>query len=308
MAVLQTPDSCFDNLPGYRFAPHYLTVAHPRQGAVRMHYLDEGPKDAPVALLLHGEPTWSFLYRKMIPVITAAGFRAVAPDYPGFGRSDKLPDREDTTYGGIVAQVRSAVEQLDLTRAVLVGQDWGGPIGLRVLSEVPDRFAAALMTNTLLPTCEPPPRGVAGWPGPIIEPWVKLCAESDDLPVSQIVAGTFVTPPDPSVLAAYDAPFPDKRYKSAVLAITTRIPLTVDYPGVAENKRAWEVLERWTKPFLTAFSDGDPSTKAWEPVFQSRIPGAKGQPHTEIKGAGHFVQEEAGEALAGVLVDLMRRL
>jgi haloalkane dehalogenase len=308
MAVLRTPEARFDHLPGYSFEPHYLTVQHPRQGAVRLHYLDEGPKDAPVALLLHGEPTWSFLYRKVIPIITAAGFRAVAPDYPGFGRSDKLPDREDTTYGGIVAQVRSVVEQLDLRRAVLVGQDWGGPIGLRVLSEVPERFSAALISNTVLPNCEPPPRGVARWPGPIIERWVKLCTESTDLPVSQIVASTFVTPPDPVVLAAYDAPFPDASYKSAVLAITTRIPLAADFPGVAENKRAWEVLERWTKPFLTAFSDGDPVTKAWEPIFQARIPGAKGQPHTEIKRAGHFVQEEAGEELARILAGLMKSL
>jgi len=308
MAVLRTPEERFGHLPGYRFQPHYLTVEHPRQGAVRLHYLDEGPKDAPVALLLHGEPTWSFLYRKVIPIITAAGFRAVAPDYPGFGRSDKLPDREDTTYGGIVAQVRSVVEQLDLRRAVLVGQDWGGPIGLRVLSEVPDRFSAALMTNTVLPNCEPPPRGVVGWPGPIIEQWVKLCTESNDLPVSQIVASTFVTPPDPRVLAAYDAPFADASYKSAVLAITTRIPLTADHAGVEENRRAWDVLERWTKPFLTAFSDGDPVTKAWEPIFRARVPGAKGQAHTEIKGAGHFVQEEAGEELGRVLAGLMKSL
>jgi haloalkane dehalogenase len=308
MAVLRTPEERFDHLPGYRFEPHYLTVEHPRQGAVRLHYLDEGPKHAPVALLLHGEPTWSFLYRRVIPIITAAGFRAVAPDYPGFGRSDKLPAREDTTFGGLVAQVRSVVEQLDLRRAVLVGQDWGGPIGLRVLSEVPDRFSAALVTNTVLPNCEPPPRGVAGWPGPIIEPWVKLCTEATDLPVSQIVASTFVTPADPAMLAAYDAPFPDATYKSAVLAITTRIPLTADYPGVEENRRAWQVLERWTKPFLTAFSDGDPATKAWEPIFQARIPGAKGQPHAEIKGAGHFVQEESGETLGRILAELMESL
>jgi haloalkane dehalogenase len=308
MAVLRTPEERFDSLPGYRFEPHYLTVEHPRQGAVRLHYLDEGPKDAPLALLLHGEPTWSFLYRKVIPIVTAAGFRTVAPDYPGFGRSDKLPDREDTTYGGLVAQVRSVVEQLDLRRAVLVGQDWGGPIGLRVLSEVPDRFAAAMVTNTVLPNCEPPPRGVAGWPGPIIEPWVKLCTEATDLPVSQIVASTFIKPADPAALAAYDAPFPDATYKSAVLAITTRIPLTADDPGVEENRRAWEVLERWTKPFLTAFSDGDPATKGWEPIFQGRIPGARGQPHAEVKGAGHFVQEEAGEELGRILVGLMKSL
>jgi len=308
MAVLRTPEARFDHLPGYPFEPHYLTVEHPRQGAMRLHYLDEGPKGAPVALLLHGEPTWSFLYRRVIPIITAAGFRAVAPDYPGFGRSDKPPDREDTTYGGIVAQVRSLVEQLDLRNAVLCGQDWGGPIGLRVLSEVPDRFSAALVANTVLPNCEPPPRGIAGWPGPIIEPWVKLCRESTDLPVSQIIASTFVTQPDPAVLAAYDAPFPDASYKSAVLAITTRIPLTADYPGVAENRRAWQVLEQWTKPFRTAFSDGDPVTKPWEQIFQARIPGAKGQPHTEIKGAGHFVQEEAGEEFGRILADLMKSL
>jgi haloalkane dehalogenase len=164
-----------------------------------------------------------------------------------------------------------------------------------------------LATNTLLPNCEQPPKGVDGWPGHIIEAWVETCRTSDDLPVSEIVAGVCAHRPDADVLRAYDAPFPDASYKAAALAITCLIPIREEMPGIAENRRAWEVLERLERPFLTAFSDGDPSTKAWETVFRERVPGARGQPHVEIADAGHFVQEEQGPALADALVGLMRR-
>jgi haloalkane dehalogenase len=306
--ILRTPDERFDNLPGFAFTPHYHTIDDPRAGRLRMHFLDEGPRDAPVALMLHGEPTWSFLYRTMIPPVAAAGYRAVAPDMIGFGRSDKLAARGDYSYQAFVDWLKAFVTGLDLRRITLVCQDWGGPIGLRVLSEMPDRFDAVLATNTLLPNCEPTPRGVAGWPGEIITAWVATCRAADDLPISEIVAGVCLDRPNADVLRGYDAPFPDASFKAAPLQITCLIPIAPDMPGVAENRRAWEVVEAFDKPFLTAFSDRDPSTKAWEAVFRDRVRGAAGQPHVEIAGAGHFVQEEQGPALAASLIRMMDRM
>jgi haloalkane dehalogenase len=307
-AVLQTPAERFANLPDYPFEPHYVEIADERFGSLLLHYIDEGPRDAPVALMLHGEPTWSFLYRKMIPVVAAAGYRAVAPDMIGFGRSDKPASRADYSYQGFVDQLKAFITKQDLLRITLVCQDWGGPIGLRALSELPDRFDAVLATNTLLPNCAPPPRGVAGWPGKQIEDWVGLCRSSDDLPISQIVSGVGVDRLPEAVRAAYDAPFPDASYKAGTLQITCLIPIEETMPGVTENRKAWEVLETFDRPFLTAFSDRDPSTKGWEAIFRDRVPGAKGQPHVEIANAGHFVQEEQGPVLAKVLVDLMDRM
>lgn len=306
--VLRTPEHCFAGLPDFPFAPRYHALHDARLGALRMHYVDEGPAYAPVVLMLHGEPTWSFLYRKLIAPVAAAGFRAVAPDHIGFGRSDKPARRGDYSYQGFVDWMTQFVTALDLRRIVLLCQDWGGPIGLRVLAAMPERFDAVLATNTLLPTCEPPPQGVADWPGQIIENWVATSKAAVDLPVGEIVAGTCVQRPAAAVLRAYDAPYPDAAHKAGVLEFPSLIPIRADMPGVAENRRAWEVLERFDKPFLTAFSDSDPSTKAWEAVFRARVPGAAAQPHTEIRNAGHFVQEEGGEALAGVLLDLLGRL
>jgi haloalkane dehalogenase len=306
--VLRTPDARFADLPDYPFTPHYAEIADARFRSLRMHFVDEGPRDAPVALMLHGEPTWSFLYRKMIPVVAAAGYRAIAPDMIGFGRSDKPIRRADYTYQRFVDQLKKFIKGEDLRRITLVCQDWGGPIGLRALSELTDRFDAVLATNTLLPNCEPPPKGVAGWPGKQIEDWAALCRTSDDLPISEIVSGVGVDRLPDAVRAAYDAPFPDASYKAGALQITCCIPIEETMPGVAENRKAWEVIEKFDRPFLTAFSDRDPSTKAWEQVFQARVPGAPGQPHVEIANAGHFVQEEQGPALAQVLVGLMDRM
>ncbi len=305
--VLRTPEARFAGLAGFGFAPHYLTVSDARFGALRMAAIDEGPRAAPVALLLHGEPTWSFLYRKMIPRITAAGFRAVAPDFIGFGRSDKLAQRGDYSYAGFVSWLQQLLRTLDLRRVTLVCQDWGGPIGLSALAAEPERFAAVLAANTILPNCEPPPRGVPGWPGELIAGWVSTAAAATDLPVSGIVAGVCRTVPDAEVLRGYDAPFPDAAYKSGVLAFPGLIPIREEMPGIKENRAVWAVLERFTRPFVTAFSDSDPTTAPWAEVFRLRIPGAGGQPHPVIANAGHFLQEEQGDALADVLLDLMRR-
>jgi haloalkane dehalogenase len=305
--VLRTPDERFAALPDYPFAAHYCQVLDPHCGQLRMHYVDEGPRHAPVVLMLHGEPTWSFLYRKMIPPVAAAGYRAIAPDHIGFGRSDKLKQRSAYSYQSYVDWLCQFIEALDLQQITLVCQDWGGPIGLRVLSEMPQRFSAVLATNTLLPNCEVPPRGVADWPGKQIADWVATCRNSNDLPISEIVAGTCVTRPSAAVLAGYDAPFPDASYKSAALQITCLIPTEAHLPGIAENRRAWNTLDKFTHPFLTAFSDKDPSTKGWEKIFRERVPGAELQQHCEIANAGHFVQEERGEELAAVLIDLLQR-
>ncbi|MES2498646.1 MAG: haloalkane dehalogenase [Pseudomonadota bacterium] len=306
--ILRTPDERFVGLPGFPFAPHYLAVEDAGLGPLRMHYVDEGQATHGTVLMLHGEPSWSFLYRKMIGPVAATGWRAVAPDHIGFGRSDKPADRGVFSYDRFVGWMRQFIERLDLDRIVLVVQDWGGPIGLRLLAEMPDRFIGVFATNTLLPNVEPPPRGIDDWPGPIVRPWIELCRTSDDLAIGEIVAATCVERPAPEILAAYDAPFPDARYKAAALAITTLIPADPESPGIVENRAAWDVLERFERPFATAFSDADPSTAPWEGVFRARIPGAARAPHVRIAGAGHFVQEEQGEALGAALTAFLRQL
>ena len=306
-AVLRTDEARFAGLSDFPFAPRYLSVTDARLGPLRMAAIDEGPRDAPVALLLHGEPSWSYLYRALIPRVSAAGFRAVAPDFIGFGRSDKPARREDYSYDAFVGWLREFVEALDLTRITLVCQDWGGPIGLRVLAEQPQRFAAVLAANTLLPNCEPPPRGIAGWPGETIENWAAYAAGAEDLPVSGIIAAVSRTPLSELAQRAYDAPFPDASYKAAALAFPPLIPIRPEMAGIAENRRVWEFLGTFDRPFVTAFSDSDPTTAPWAEVFRRRVPGASGQVHPVIEGAGHFLQEDAGAALAEVLVGLLRR-
>ena len=306
-AVLRTPDACFASLPGYDFQPHYLNVPGEKLGDLRMHYLDEGPRDGAIVLMLHGNPTWSYLYRHMIAPLVAKNYRVVVPDMIGFGRSDKPASRQEYGYDRFVLWMRSFVEQLDLSGITLVCQDWGGPIGLRVLAECPERFDAVLATNTLLPNYEPLPRGVDGWPGAAIEAWIEFCRTSNDAQVAELFARATTKRPSDAILAGYDAPFPDPRYKTGVFQITCAIPTTEAAEGLQANRDAWRVLERFQKPFLTAFSDGDPATIGWEPIFQARIPGAAGQPHQRIAAAGHFVQEEQGPALAVVLLDFLER-
>jgi len=303
--ILRTPQACFDALPGYAFAPHYVEVEDSRLGPLRMHYVDEGKRDAPIVLMLHGNPTWSYLYRKMIGPVVAAGYRVVAPDMIGFGKSDKPASRADYGFDRFTAWMRAFVEALDLRGVTLVCQDWGGPIGLRVVSECPDRFAAILATNTLLQNCDPPPQGVPNWPGEQIAAWVETCRTSEDLPLDLLVGRACATDVPEQVLAAYAAPFPDASYKKGMLQITCGIPIAEGAEGLEANRAAWRFFESWDKPFLTAFSDQDPATIAWEEVFQRRIPGAKGQPHTRIPNGGHFVQEDQGPALADVLISFL---
>jgi haloalkane dehalogenase len=295
MEILRTPDDRFRQLPGYAFAPRYLDL-----GELHMHYVDEGPRDGAPVLLLHGEPSWSYLYRKMIPMLTAAGHRAVAPDLVGFGRSDKPSRREDYTYQRHVDWTRSVLEQLDLHGITLVCQDWGGLIGLRLAAEHESRFARIVTANTFLPTGDTPP-------GDAFLAWRKFSQETPEFPVGRIVQGGCVTGLAPEVVAAYDAPFPDDRYKAGARQFPALVPISGDDPASAPNRRAWKVLNRWQKPFLTAFSDSDPITHGADRFLQQAIPGAQGQPHTTIAGAGHFLQEDKGEELARVVVDFIAR-
>jgi haloalkane dehalogenase len=293
--LLRTPDERFANLPGYPFAPHYVEVE-----GVRIHYIDEGPADAAPVMLMHGEPSWSYLYRKMIPVITAAGYRAIAPDLVGFGRSDKPARREDYTYQRHVDWMRGLLEQLDLRRITLVGQDWGGLIGLRLAAEHEERFARIVAANTGLPTGDHSM-------GEAFMAWQRYSQEVPDLHIGGIIKGGCVNDPPPEVIAAYDAPFPDNRYKEGARQFPLLVPTRPDDPAAPANRKAWEVLGRWQKPFLTAYSDSDAITRGADQPFQKVIPGAKGQPHTTIVGAGHFLQEDKGPELAQVVVDFIAR-
>jgi haloalkane dehalogenase len=298
MDALRTPDERFTDLPGYPFSPHYVDVPDPEGGTLRVHYLDEGQADAEPVLMLHGEPSWSFLYRKMIPTVVDAGLRAVVPDLVGFGRSDKPAKRSDYTYQRHVDWMRAVVEQLALTRITLFGQDWGGLIGLRLAAEDEGRFARIVAANTFLPTGD-------RHPGDAFLAWQKFSQETETFPVGRIVNGGCTTDLSPEVIAAYDAPFPDDTFKEGARQFPMLVPTGPDDPAAEPNRRAWEVLRRWDKPFLTAFSDSDPITAGADRVLQSDIPGAGGRPHTTIRGAGHFLQEDRGEELARVIVDFV---
>ncbi|HYW02682.1 MAG TPA: haloalkane dehalogenase [Gammaproteobacteria bacterium] len=301
MRILRTPDARFEDLPGFPFAPHYLEVpAGEGDQRLRLHYLDEGPADADPVLLMHGEPTWSYLYRKMIPILAGAGHRCVAPDLAGFGRSDKPADRADYTYQRHVDWMLAFLRALDLRRVTLVCQDWGGLIGLRLVAAEPERFARVVAANTMLPTGDHDP-------GDAFRQWRKLSQEVPDFPVGTMVRGGCLTDVPDAVRDAYDAPFPDESYKEGARIFPVLVPITPDDPAAAPNRKAWEVLSRFDRPFLTAFSDGDPITRGGDAVLQKLIPGAKGQPHTTIEGGGHFLQEDRGEALAKVINDFIAR-
>ncbi len=298
MPVLRTPDAAFANLPGYTFAPHYADIDGAALGPMRVHYVDEGPRDGPVALMLHGEPSWSYLYRKMIPPLAAAGARCIAPDLIGFGRSDKPAEVADYTYARHVAWMLDWFDGLDLHDVTLFCQDWGGLIGLRLVAARPDRFARVMASNTFLPTGD-------GKPSEAFLNWRKFSQEVPVFPTGRIIQGGTARGIGEDIQAAYDAPYPDESYKAGARAFPPLVPISPDDPEAGPNKAAWEVLSAWTKPFLTAFGDSDPVTAGGDRGFHQRIPGCAGQPHTTIAKAGHFSQEDAGEELAGHLARFM---
>jgi haloalkane dehalogenase len=298
MDVLRTPDERFANLPDFPFAPHYVEVDSGAGRTLRVHYVDEGPADGEVVLLLHGEPSWSYLYRKMIPVLTNAGLRAVAVDLVGFGRSDKPTRRDDYTYAAHVDWTWSAIEAIGLTDINLVCQDWGGLIGLRLVGEHPDRFARVVAANTTLPTGEHDP-------GKAFLAWRKFSQEVPVFPAAQIVNGGSVSTLSPDVIAAYDAPFPSDEYMAGARQFPVLVPITPDDPAAAANRAAWEGLARFERPFLCAFSDSDPITAGGDGPLRKLIPGARDQAHVTIADGGHFLQEDKGGELAEVVVKLI---
>jgi haloalkane dehalogenase len=292
LEVLRTPDERFEGLPGYAFEPHYAEIAG---GDLRVHYLDEGPPSGRIVLLMHGEPSWSFLYRHMIPVLTEAGLRCIAPDLVGFGRSDKPADRSDYSYAGHVEWMRELLlNHLGIHAATLVGQDWGGLIGLRLVAEHPDRFDRVVVANTGLPTGD-------GRPTDAFLQWQKFSQETEDFPIGGIVSMGCRSQLTHEVVAAYDAPFPDDSYKAGARQFPVLVPTRPDDPAASANRTAWGVLDHWEKPFLTAFSDSDPITGGGEEPFQRRVPGAQGTEHASIAGGGHFLQEDEGPQLARVV-------
>jgi haloalkane dehalogenase len=296
MQSLRTPEGRFDALVDFDFEPHYVEVADGEGGRLRIHYLDEGPGDGEVVLLMHGEPSWSYLYRKMIAPLKNEGLRCVVPDLVGFGRSDKPARRSDYTYARHVEWMRSALfDELGLSGVTLVGQDWGGLIGLRLVGEHPERFGRLVLANTGLPTGD-------GKISEAFTAWQRFSQDVPELPVGQIVAGGCAVRPSAEVIAAYDAPFPDESYKEGARVFPLLVPTRPDDPASEANRSAWARLEAFERPVLTAFSDSDPITKGGEREFLTRVPGARHQAHQVIEGASHFLQEDKGAELAAVVV------
>jgi len=297
--VLRTPDDRFADLPGYPFPPHYVEVDDGEGGTLRVHVVDEGPSGGEVVVLMHGEPSWSYLYRTMIPVLVDAGLRCVAPDLVGFGRSDKPARQQDYSYARHVEWMRQALfDRLELTGVTLVGQDWGGLIGLRLVGEQPERFARVVAANTGLPTGDRPLSDA-------FLDWQKFSQESPVFPVGRIVAGGCAGPLPDAVVAAYDAPFPDDAYTAGARIFPTLVPTSPSDPAAAANHAAWATLAAFDRPFLTAFSDGDPITGGGDAVFRRTVPGAQGVEHVTIAGGGHFLQEDRGPELARVVADFV---
>ncbi|MCK6555373.1 haloalkane dehalogenase [Candidatus Binatia bacterium] len=299
MKVLRTPEERFAAVADFGYAPRYVEVRDADGTALRIAAVDEGPRDAAPVLLMHGEPTWSFLYRRIVRQLVARGHRVVAPDLVGFGRSDKPAVPEDYTYERHVRWMDDWLAAMELDRITLFGQDWGGLIGLRLVAAHPERFARVVVANTGLP--------VGTGLGPGFQRWLDFSQRVPTLPIGDIVASGTVRPLTEAERAAYDAPFPDESYKAGARRFPVLVPVTPEHASVAENRDAWAVLERFTKPVLTAFSDSDPVTQGGERVFQERVPGAQGQPHVTIAGAGHFLQEDRPDEIAALIDGFIAR-
>lgn len=292
MEIYRTPEERFAALPDFPFASHYLELA----GGLRVHYLDEGPRDGPTVFLLHGEPTWCYLFRHMIPLLVAQGFRVVAPDLIGFGKSDKPLDRAAYSYAGQAAWMREWTEALDLKDMTLGCQDWGSLIGLRLAAESPERFRGVALSNGGLPEGGPAPRAFAVWRA--------FSRYSPVFPIGKIVKSGTKRPLSPEEVAAYDAPFPTRASKVAARAYPSLVPFAGN-AAVPDQKRAWQVFEQWSKPFLCCFSDGDPITRGGDAMWLERVPGTKGMAHRTLKG-GHFIQEDDPQGFAAAISEVVR--
>ncbi len=353
MKILRTPDACFENLEDYPFEPHYTTIQTEDGDEIRIHHIDEGPTNGPLVLCMHGQPVWSYLYRKMIPYLNDAGMRVFAPDLVGYGKSDKPAAREDYSYEHQVTWMGAWLEANDFTGITFFGQDWGGLIGLRLVASHPDRFARVVISNTGLPHNPDVPDDIirqvedfrANAPTPSLMAmqkalsamadgghfatqfayWQKFCWENEDMPIGFMMSMTMeeqsalisalkfslhglgAHSPFPTPLArAYDAPFPDPSFKMGPRAMPSQVPTLPTSPSLRQQEKAWEFFEAFEKPFLCAFADNDPVSAGAEQEFLNRVPGTKGLPHTTIKGGGHFVQENAPDQVASVIIDLIR--
>jgi haloalkane dehalogenase len=296
--ALRTPEERFQNLVNWPYEPSYTILA----SGLRVHHVDVGNATDPVVLCMHGEPTWAYLYRKMIPLLVANGFRVIAPDLPGFGRSDKPKDRNWYTYNGIVDCMVEWFDTLSLPAGIdltLMCQDWGGLIGLRVLTARPDVFSRAVVANTGLPTGDRKPTEA-------FLAWQKFSQETPVFPIGDLM-GRAIASLSPEEVSAYEAPFPDDSYKAGARILPSLVPTRPDDPTATANRAAWAVLAEWDRPFLTAFSDGDPITAGGERIFQRDVKGAQGQAHVTIEGGGHFLQDDKGDVLAKVISDFAKR-
>ena len=294
MKLLRTPDERFENLPDFPYKPQYLEVDN-----IRIHYVDEGSKDAEVVLLMHGEPSWSFLYRHMIPIFVKAGYRTVVPDLVGFGRSDKPTEQSDHTYRKHVEWMTKLVKSLNLQNITLFCQDWGSLIGLRVAIENEERFNRIVLSNGGLPT------GAQSMPEAFMR-WREFSRMAPKFDIKRSIQGGTVTKLSKAVLRGYDAPFPDDTYKAGARIMPSLVPISKDDPEFEANTSAWEHFQKWKKPFLTAFSDKDAITRGGERFWQKIIPGAQGQKHMIVKDGGHFIQEDKGVELAKIVIDFIK--
>ena len=298
MRILRTPDAAFSGLTDFPFAPHYREISDAATGTpLRIHYIDEGPADAPVVLMMHGEPTWSYLYRHMIGPVVAAGYRVIAPDLIGFGKSDKPAAQSDYSYAAHVGWMRQWVEALDLTRITLACQDWGSLVGLRLVAAMPDRFAGVVLSNGGLPEGGPAPR--------VFAIWRAFSQYSPLFPIGRIINRGTKRGLSAAEIAAYNAPFPDASYKAGARIFPSLVPFAGN-TAVPDQQAAWKVMEAWDKPFLCAFSDGDPITRTGETRFIGRVPGTAGQTHRTLKG-GHFIQEDDPKGFVAAILDVAQQ-
>ena len=295
MKILRTPNSAFENLEDYPFEEIYCTVGND----LRLHYLDEGNPAHPVVLLLHGEPSWSYLYRKMIPILINSGLRVIAPDLVGFGKSDKPAKQSDYTYAKHINWIQDLLDHLDLKDINMFIQDWGGLIGLRLLTANPDNFKSVVAGNTMLPT------GSVSPPQAFLD-WQNFAATSPKFDVATIMQKATTTVLSDEVMKAYNAPFPTDEYKAGARVFPALVPTSEKNPECNNNKDAWKILIQWNKPFLNVFSDQDPITKGGDQVFQKLIPGTKGMDHKTISG-GHFLQEDSGPEIAELMVSFYQK-
>lgn len=330
MKYLRTPDERFIDLADYPWAPNYLQIDDGEGGELRLHYLDEGPSDGPVLLLMHGQPTWSYLYRFMIPSLVKSGFRVIAPDLIGFGRSDKPTRREDYTYANHVEWMSDWVTKLGLQDITVFFQDWGSLIGLRLVTAFPDRFSRVVLSNGGMPTGIIPAdftvplkeayktlpvvqaeelgarfKDTSGIPGFLY--WRKFCAESADLDIGHLMGSISGGAMPQAAQNAYAAPFPNQSYMSGARQFPSLVPVFHDEPGVEDNKAAWEILHTFDKPFMLAFSDNDPVTAGGDKRFIEEVPGCRGVVHRTIENAGHFLQQEQPEACVRAILDITGR-